>query len=480
MAYNEDLPRWENEGVEPPESKKEEGWEVEEKPPASWFNWLFNRIYESLKELREKAQTKEDAESDLQEAKDYTDDHKERDTDVHGVDEGTVESTVGAQAKADNAETAAKEYTDDHEDRTDNPHDVDHTQVNPEGASDGSSTTQNKHIADIDYRNWENHRSDEENPHNVTAEQTGAVGTDHLDDTDNPHEVDHTQVSAEGASEGTSTTQDKHISDADYSNWEDHRSDEENPHNVTAEQTGAVGTDHLDDTDNPHEVDHGQVEPPAVSEGTSTTRDKHISDADYTNWEDHRAATDNPHGVTKSQVGLGSVDNYSRSHYDSRYLRESNNLSDLDNASSARSNLGLASVASSGSYNDLSNVPSEFPPESHNHSADDITSGELSWDRVPERVYTDYYYGDGETEWKNVALDGTDDPPILVTIGSSTTLTIMPGSHSSPGGGWTFDTSGNITASGSVGVHAWDQTVRINESHGNGVDRSYTLTAFYK
>jgi len=35
------------------------------------------------------------------------------------------------------------------------------------------------------------------------------------------------------------------------------------------------------------------------------------------------------------------VDNYSRAHYDGRYLLESNNLSDLANTTTARSNLGL-------------------------------------------------------------------------------------------------------------------------------------------
>lgn len=35
--------------------------------------------------------------------------------------------------------------------------------------------------------------------------------------------------------------------------------------------------------------------------------------------DDHRLDTNNPHETTKAQVGLGDVDNYSRSHYDARY-----------------------------------------------------------------------------------------------------------------------------------------------------------------
>ena len=49
--------------------------------------------------------------------------------------------------------------------------------------------------------------------------------------------------------------------------------------------------------------------------------------------------------TTKSDVGLGSVDNYSRAHYDARYLNESSNLADLPDKSTARSNLGLSDAA---------------------------------------------------------------------------------------------------------------------------------------
>ncbi len=53
MAWNEPLPEWNETGHEPPTSKKDEGWQPEEKPPAGWFNWLFNRIYKCLEEVRE-------------------------------------------------------------------------------------------------------------------------------------------------------------------------------------------------------------------------------------------------------------------------------------------------------------------------------------------------------------------------------------------------------------------------------------------
>ncbi len=57
MPWTEDLPEWNEAGVEPPAAKKNTGWEPEEKPPAGWFNWLFNRIYDCIVELRDNVAT---------------------------------------------------------------------------------------------------------------------------------------------------------------------------------------------------------------------------------------------------------------------------------------------------------------------------------------------------------------------------------------------------------------------------------------
>ena len=55
MQFNEDLPKWEAVGSAPPESLQNTGFVAGYKPPAAFFNWLFNRIYKSIKELRGKA-----------------------------------------------------------------------------------------------------------------------------------------------------------------------------------------------------------------------------------------------------------------------------------------------------------------------------------------------------------------------------------------------------------------------------------------
>lgn len=60
MAFEEQLPEWEAEGTQPPKTKRMEGWNPAEKPPASWFNWLFHRTYKALQELQQKAAEKVD------------------------------------------------------------------------------------------------------------------------------------------------------------------------------------------------------------------------------------------------------------------------------------------------------------------------------------------------------------------------------------------------------------------------------------
>lgn len=57
MIFDEQLPDWLAVGTEPPTSKKTDGWQPDDKPPAGYFNWLFNRIYKSILEIRTKLAT---------------------------------------------------------------------------------------------------------------------------------------------------------------------------------------------------------------------------------------------------------------------------------------------------------------------------------------------------------------------------------------------------------------------------------------
>lgn len=60
MPFEEQLPEWHAEGVEPPTSKKNTGWQAGEKPPADYWNWQMNRTYKALQELQQKAAEKAD------------------------------------------------------------------------------------------------------------------------------------------------------------------------------------------------------------------------------------------------------------------------------------------------------------------------------------------------------------------------------------------------------------------------------------
>jgi len=60
MSIFSNLPEWNEIGTEPNQTKKDAGWQAGEKPPADWFNWLFNRTYESLIEVDSNANTLDD------------------------------------------------------------------------------------------------------------------------------------------------------------------------------------------------------------------------------------------------------------------------------------------------------------------------------------------------------------------------------------------------------------------------------------
>ncbi|MEK5148756.1 hypothetical protein MKX53_17385 [Psychrobacillus sp. FSL K6-4615] len=53
------LPTWQDPGVEPPELLKTNGWQPGMKPSAQHMNWLFNRIYKCLEEIQAGGGTEE-------------------------------------------------------------------------------------------------------------------------------------------------------------------------------------------------------------------------------------------------------------------------------------------------------------------------------------------------------------------------------------------------------------------------------------
>lgn len=54
MAFNNSPPRWDNEGIEPPQEQIEKGFSAGYKPPAAYFNWFWNTTSNCIVELQDR------------------------------------------------------------------------------------------------------------------------------------------------------------------------------------------------------------------------------------------------------------------------------------------------------------------------------------------------------------------------------------------------------------------------------------------
>lgn len=62
--YINDAPDWnadEDNVAEPSSSKKDNGWEPQEHPPAQWINWCWNKIKETFIELDDALKSEEES-----------------------------------------------------------------------------------------------------------------------------------------------------------------------------------------------------------------------------------------------------------------------------------------------------------------------------------------------------------------------------------------------------------------------------------
>lgn len=85
------LPVWNNRGIEPPANLQQDGWQPGVKPPAQYFDWLFNRAYKCLEELQAITETLETNKADAQGLKTLS-------TTVSSIMDGTAikKSTINA------------------------------------------------------------------------------------------------------------------------------------------------------------------------------------------------------------------------------------------------------------------------------------------------------------------------------------------------------------------------------------------------
>lgn len=54
VNFENQIPDWKNEGTEPPQDLKDNGFYVKYKPAAAYFNWFWNFVFKSLEELQTK------------------------------------------------------------------------------------------------------------------------------------------------------------------------------------------------------------------------------------------------------------------------------------------------------------------------------------------------------------------------------------------------------------------------------------------
>ncbi len=102
MPFDKQPPRWEAQGTEPPESKKNSGWAPGEKPAAGYFNWFFAKVYAAIKELQEKV-----AERTTLDA------HTATSTGVHGATSAATASRIMQRDASGRAKVAAPAAADD-------------------------------------------------------------------------------------------------------------------------------------------------------------------------------------------------------------------------------------------------------------------------------------------------------------------------------------------------------------------------------
>ena len=233
---------------------------------------------------------------------------------------GDVDNTSDANKPVSTAQQTAingvQDNLDDHVADTTNPHEVTKSQVglgNVDNTSDASKpvSTLQKAAIDAVQDNLDSHEEDVSNPHSVTKAQVGLGNVDNTSDADKP----------------VSTAQQSAISGV-QSNLTTHIEDVSNPHGVTKSQVGLGNVDNTSDANKPissatqtalngkADLVEGKVPASQLPDniglelGTTATT-AYYGDKGQTAYDHSQLTSGNPHHVTKSDVGLGNVDNTS-------------------------------------------------------------------------------------------------------------------------------------------------------------------------
>lgn len=197
-----------------------------------------------------------------------------------------------------------------HEKNTGNPHGVTASQIglgNVDNTSDENkpvSTAQAKAIADAKEVgteakvNLEAHTADKSNPHGITKAQINLGNVDNTSDEDKPVSTLQATAIADAKKAGT---------DAQAS-LTTHTGNKANPHGVTKEQIDLGNVPNVTTNNQTPTYTVASANAELKSGETMSTAFGKIAKA-VSSLISHLGSKSNPHSVTKSQVGLGNVDN---------------------------------------------------------------------------------------------------------------------------------------------------------------------------
>ncbi len=180
VQWNKVIPRWAGDIVEPPESKKDEGYLVGDRPPASWENWFRKGVYEAMVENRSVIDSLDSGKAGLS----WT----QGQLNTLGTDKAdkswvTTELDKKANTTALTGHTGA----------TNNPHSVTKSQVGL-GRVDNtndlekpiSTATQSALNLKANQTALDTHVGKEDNPHKVTKAQVGLGKVNNTTDAEKP------------------------------------------------------------------------------------------------------------------------------------------------------------------------------------------------------------------------------------------------------------------------------------------------------
>lgn len=266
MSFKNDLPEWNAPGVEPPKSLREIGWQPGNKPASDYFNWFFNKTYQSLLDVMENAQHK----SEKGQANGYA-----------GLDaNGKVPSSQLALTKnqvglgsVDNVKQASKTEFDEHKNDESHLKNGEREKWNKAPSKEEMTTELNKKVDKVTGKGLSSNDY-------TSEEKTKLAGVE-------PNANKYTHPATHPASMITESQTKQFSSHAEKESW---------------------NSKYVKPLEGIPKIDLESGVQSALEKAESAVQD--VSDlATKQELQDHEDKTNNPHAVTKVQVGLENVDN---------------------------------------------------------------------------------------------------------------------------------------------------------------------------